>query len=188
MPPEVSNYVVESYVRLRKLSQDDEQQKKSHTYTSPRTLLGVLRLAQALARLRFSTEVAHPDVDEALRLMEVSKKTLDDDEDGADEIHDRSDVSKIFRLVKDMSKQSSAAKKGRRTRGARRLGRGQDGERDDAMDVDDDEEDDAEELTMVEIRSRVLAAGFREEQLMQTIVEVRVIPTYLLVNIDTATV
>jgi DNA replication licensing factor MCM7 len=175
VPLDVSNYIVESYVRLRKVSQDEEQQKKSHTYTSPRTLLGVLRLAQALARMRFSPEVAHPDVDEALRLMDVSKKTLDDDED-AEEMGDRSDTSKIFRLIKDMAKQNSAAKKGRRTRGVRRLGRGRDGERDDAMDVDEEDEDEPEELTMVEIRARVLAAGFREEQLIETISEVRFSP------------
>ena len=66
VPPEVSNYVVESYVRLRKQSKEEEEQKKSHSYTSARTLLGVLRLSQALARLRYSDEVEQGDVDEAL--------------------------------------------------------------------------------------------------------------------------
>ncbi|TFY78082.1 hypothetical protein EWM64_g5931 [Hericium alpestre] len=46
VPRAVSNYVVESYVRLRKLSKDEEKNDKAHTYTSARTLLGVLRLAQ----------------------------------------------------------------------------------------------------------------------------------------------
>src|ERR1700722_4686110 len=73
VPAHVSNYVVDSYVRLRKAGKEDEAENKSHTYTSARTLLGVLRLAQALARLRFESQVAHADVDEALRLMEVSK-------------------------------------------------------------------------------------------------------------------
>ncbi|KAI0333619.1 MCM-domain-containing protein [Cubamyces sp. BRFM 1775] len=168
VPAEVSNYIVETYVRLRKVSKDDEAQKKSHTYTSARTLLGVLRLAQALARLRFSNEVAHADVDEALRLMEVSKRSLADDEDEAHD-HDRSDVSKIFRLIKEMAKQAQAGKKGRRTRGTKRFGRGPQGERD--MEVDSDEEEDAEELSMVDIRSRVLTSGFTEAQLMETIIE-----------------
>ncbi|KAI0664752.1 MCM-domain-containing protein [Cubamyces menziesii] len=168
VPAEVSNYIVETYVRLRKVSKDDEAQKKSHTYTSARTLLGVLRLAQALARLRFSNEVAHADVDEALRLMEVSKRSLDDDEDEAHD-HDRSDVSKIFRLIKEMAKQAQTGKKGRRTRGSKRFGRGPQGERD--MDVDSDEEENAEELSMVDIRSRVLTSGFTEAQLMETIIE-----------------
>lgn len=158
-------------MRLRKVSKEDEAQKKSHTYTSARTLLGVLRLAQALARLRFSNEVAHADVDEALRLMEVSKRSLVEDEDEGHD-HDRSDVSKIFRLIKEMAKQAQVVRKGRRTRGAKRLGRGPGGERD--MDVDEEEEEeDAEELSMIDIRSRVLTAGFTEAQLMETVLEVR---------------
>ncbi|KAI0362521.1 MCM-domain-containing protein [Trametes cingulata] len=168
VPAEVSNYIVETYVRLRKVSKDDDAQKKSHTYTSARTLLGVLRLAQALARLRFSNEVAHADVDEALRLMEVSKRSLVEDDEETHE-SDRSDVSKIFRLIKEMAKQAQAGKKGRRTRGAKRFGRGPEGERD--MDVDSDQDEDAEELSMVDIRSRVLTNGFTEAQLMETILE-----------------
>ncbi|KAH9945792.1 MCM-domain-containing protein [Epithele typhae] len=167
VPADVSNYVVDSYVRLRKRSKDDDANAKSHTYISARTLLGVLRLSQALARLRFSDLVQRADVDEALRLMEVSKKSLDDeDEDARD--HDRSDVSKIFRLIKEMAKQAQGGKKGRRARGARRFGKGSGGERD--MDVDDEEED-VEELSMVDIRSRVLTSGFTEAQLMDTILE-----------------
>ena len=154
---------------LRKESKDDDAQKKSHTYTSARTLLGVLRLAQALARLRFSDDVTREDVEEALRLMECSKKSLHDDEEDAQH-HDRSDVSKIFRLIKDMAKQARGGKKGRRTRGNRRLGKGPGGERD--MDVDEDE-DGADELSMVDIRSRILSSGFTEAQLMETIIEVR---------------
>lgn len=165
----MSNYIVETYVRLRKVSKEDEAQKKSHTYTSARTLLGVLRLAQALARLRFSNEVAHADVDEALRLMEVSKRSLVEDEDEGHD-RDRSDVSKIFRLIKEMSKQVQSGKKGRKARGARRFGRGPGGERE--MDVDSEEEEDTDELSMVDIRSRVLTNGFTEAQLMETILEV----------------
>lgn len=167
----MSEYVVNSYVRLRKEAKDQDAQKKSHTYTSPRTLLGVLRLSQALARLRFADSVMQADVNEALRLMEVSKKSLaDDDEEGHD--HDRSDVSKVFRLIKEMAKQAQVGRKGRRTRGAKRLGRGPGGERD--MDVDEEEEEaDAEELSMIDIRSRVLTAGFTEAQLMETVLEVR---------------
>lgn len=169
MPAEVSHFIIEKYVTLRKESKDEEAQKKSHTYTSARTLLGVLRLAQALARLRFSPVVTQEDVGEALRLMEVSKKSLaEDDEESHD--HDRSDVSKVFRLIKDMAKQARTGKKGRRSRVSRRLGKGPSGERD--MDVDDDDEEDADELSMVDIRSRVLTSGFTEAQLMETVLEV----------------
>ncbi|THH09436.1 hypothetical protein EW146_g8682 [Bondarzewia mesenterica] len=115
----------------------------------------------ALARLRFSDVVDHSDVDEALRLMEVSKESLLDDEEKEHD-PDRSAASKIFRIIKDMAKK-------RPRRSKRRLGKGPNGERD--MDVDDEESESEEltELSIVEIRSRVLGASFTEDQLMDTI-------------------
>ncbi|KAH7107674.1 MCM-domain-containing protein [Auriculariales sp. MPI-PUGE-AT-0066] len=148
VPQAVSKYVVDSYVRLRKVGQEQEKNNKAFTYTSARMLLGVLRLAQALARLRMADVVEIGDVDEALRLME----------------------DKIFRIIKDMA----AAERGSATppasgRRKRRLGRGADGERD--MDIDDDESGGGEELLMNEIRARVLAKSFTEAQFMETIIE-----------------
>jgi DNA replication licensing factor MCM7 len=166
--PGVTNYVVEAYVKLRKLSKDDEHQKKSHTYTSARTLLGILRLSQALARLRFAETVEEPDIDEALRLMEVSKESLVEEEDREGAGFDRSATSKIFTLIKDMA---SAKRSGGR-RKDRRLGRGPGGERD--MDVDSDADED-EELSLVDVRARVLRAGFTETQLQETLDSVRAI-------------
>ena len=174
VPREVSNYVVDSYVTLRKQSKEEEQKEKSHTYTSARTLLGVLRLAQALARLRFADMVDRSDVDEALRLMEVSKESLMDEDDEGDHDPDRTAISKIFRIIKDMARKAPRQKGPRRSR--RRMGKGPSGERD--MDVDDDDDDDDSDnegltdLSMVEIRSRVLSASFTEDQLMETIVRV----------------
>lgn len=166
VPPQVSNYIVESYVRLRKHSQEKEKEKKAYTYTSARTLLGVLRLSQALARLRFADTVDRPDVDEALRIMEVSNESLKDDDDNERE-PDQSNMSKIYRIIKDMLSVSSGGFRTGRGRGGR-IGKGPSGERD--MDIDDEE--DSDELSMVDIRARVLAAGFTEAQLMDTIHEV----------------
>ncbi|KAJ7085753.1 MCM2/3/5 family-domain-containing protein [Mycena belliarum] len=169
VPPAVSSYVVDSYVRLRKMGKEDEALNKSHTYTSARTLLGVLRLAQALARLRFSDTVEHPDVDEALRLMECSKQSLED-EDSMDHGPDKSAISQIFRLMKQLAGAGAPARK---TRGKKqkRLGRGPNRERD--MDVDSDDSDDytgdPEEVSLVDIRARVTQAGFTEAQLNETI-------------------
>jgi len=162
VPPEVSTYVVESYVRLRKLSKEEEEQNKSHSYTSARTLLGILRLAQALARLRCADVVEHPDVDEALRLMECSKESLQEDSD-KDHEPDKSAISQVFRLIKNMVSGENEPRH-------KRLGRGPGGERD--MDVDDSEEnEDGEELSMVDIRARVLNAGWSEMVLMETITQ-----------------
>jgi DNA replication licensing factor MCM7 len=156
---EVSTYIVDAYVKLRKLQADQEKQNKTHAYTSARTLLGVIRLAQAHARLRFANEVEVADVDEALRLTEASKESLYDDEEKEFE-SDRSITSKIYRIILSMM---PAKRKGGR------LGRGPARERD--MDVDEEEEED-QEVSMVDVRARVLAKKFTEEQLRQTIQEV----------------
>ena len=172
VPADVSSYIVESYVRLRKQSKDDAQLERSHTHTSARTLLGVLRLAQALARLRFATAVLQADVDEALRLMAASKESLHDDGEDADARGaDRSDTSRIYRIIKDMAEAAVAAGVGRTLRKRpRRLGRGPDRERDMMEDGEGDAAPDS--LSMVDIRARVLSAGYTEAQLMTTIQEV----------------
>lgn len=176
VPKEVSAYVVDSYVRLRKVSQDDEEQNKSHTYTSTRTLLGILRLSQALARLRCGDVVEHADVDEALRLMECSKESLLDEEDREVET-DKSAQSRIFRIIKEMASGNQA----KRPKAPKRFGRGPGGERD--MDVDDSDDDDLNVVTMVDIRARILAAGYTEAQLMETISMVREHPVTAIVHI-----
>jgi len=162
---------VESYVKLRKASKDESEQRKAHTYTSARTLLGVLRLAQALARLRFANTVEQADVDEALRLMEASKESLLEDEhreDGAG--GDRSTASRVYRLIRDMFDKGNKGKKRRFVR-KKRFGKGPDRERDMDVDADSDDEDEGT-LSMVDVRARVLAAGFTEVDLMGTIAEV----------------
>jgi DNA replication licensing factor MCM7 len=55
------------------LLQDALNPSKSDGFTSARTLLAILRLGQALARLRFSETVGEEDIAEARRLMEMSK-------------------------------------------------------------------------------------------------------------------
>ncbi|KAK7038025.1 DNA replication licensing factor MCM7 [Favolaschia claudopus] len=173
VPPAVSGYVVDSYVRLRKMGKDNEEQNKSHTYTSARTLLGVLRLAQALARLRFSDTVEHPDVDEALRLMDCSKQSLDDDDD-QEQGPDKSAISSIFRIIKQMAGAGAPAKRKRSGKKQKRLGRGPNRERD--MDVDSESEDDSDEYTgdpdevsLVDIRARITTQGYTEIQLNDTL-------------------
>ncbi|KAL8953871.1 MAG: hypothetical protein Q9222_000317 [Ikaeria aurantiellina] len=113
VPKEVSEYMVGSYVRMRQQQKRDEGGKKHFTHTSPRTLLGIVRLSQALARLRFSADVATDDVDEALRLVEVSKASLYGDSRTR---ADQSPSSKIYHLIRAM-KESGAAAVGDGSRG-----------------------------------------------------------------------
>lgn len=104
---QVSDYLVGAYVRLRQQQKRDEAGNKTFTYTSPRTLLGILRLSQALARLRFADEVITDDVDEALRLVAVSKASLYDD--NKDRRGDQSASTKIFNLIRGMRESGAAA-------------------------------------------------------------------------------
>lgn len=61
-----------AYVELRK----EARNARDMTFTSARNLLGILRLSTALARLRLSNVVEKDDINEAIRLMEMSKDSL----------------------------------------------------------------------------------------------------------------
>ena len=81
----VAPYVVEAYVGLRQQGYaDSRRSRKKHSdgqdqmAMTARQLLSILRLSQALARLRFSDYVAREDVDEAIRLTHMSRASLDD--------------------------------------------------------------------------------------------------------------
>ncbi|KAI6205331.1 DNA replication licensing factor MCM7 [Aphelenchoides besseyi] len=64
--------LIDKYVEMRQESQENV----NSTYTSPRILLGVIRLATALARVNLCDEVTSEHLDEAIRLMDVSKSSL----------------------------------------------------------------------------------------------------------------
>ncbi|KAJ5608023.1 hypothetical protein N7537_004642 [Penicillium hordei] len=106
VPTNVSDYMVGAYVAMRKRQKIDESKKRQFSHVTPRTLLGIVRLSQALARLRFSEEVVREDVDEALRLIEISKASLyNDGEQGAD----NTPSSKIYNLIRSMKESGAAA-------------------------------------------------------------------------------
>ncbi|KAG4301530.1 hypothetical protein PCK1_002015 [Pneumocystis canis] len=96
----VSNYIVASYVQMRQKQKKDNSIKKQFIHVSPRTLLGILRMSQALSRIRFSDVVEISDVDEALRLIEVSKLTLYEKHDFDSDI---TSSSKIYKIIRDLA-------------------------------------------------------------------------------------
>lgn len=81
IPENLSDYIAGAYVEMRK----EARNSKDTTFTSARTLLAILRLSTALARLRLADAVEKEDVNEAMRLMEMSKDSLNP----AHEIHNR---------------------------------------------------------------------------------------------------
>ncbi len=138
VPQSLIDYIVGAYVSLRA----NDLAQKDTTYTTPRTLLAVLRLAQALAKIRFSTTVSQADVDEAMRLIEVSRSSVDShlDKTGRSKI-DADPITRIYSLIKDLSNARTS-----------------DGEN-------------AKEIQMDLIREAIRSRGFSDEQLGQCIDE-----------------
>lgn len=110
VPPDVAPYVVEAYVSLRMQDRPGGRSRKQSDQTSmtARQLLSILRLSQALARLRFSDLVAREDVDEAIRLTHMSKASLEDN-DGSDRRRRGEDViSRVFNIIRDYATVSAS--------------------------------------------------------------------------------
>ncbi|ORZ25428.1 MCM2/3/5 family-domain-containing protein [Absidia repens] len=130
---EVSGYVTSAYVRLRRQYKEQEEREQQYTYASARTLLGIIRLAQAVARIRFSDVVKTSDVDEALRLIDVSKASLVDTTGRNQRGRDYTFLTMIYNTVNEL-----------------RMAHG-------------------DELHMNTVKESVLARGFTESQLEETL-------------------
>lgn len=104
VPKEVADHVVAAYVKMRQIHKRDADTNRQFAHTTPRTLLGILRMAQAHARLRFSNVVDIGDVEEALRLMDVCKASLAPS-DGilGDFDNDTTTATKIYRIMRDLA-------------------------------------------------------------------------------------
>lgn len=112
VPKEVADHVVAAYVKMRQVHKRDADTKRAFAHTTPRTLLGVLRMAQAHARLRFADVVEIGDVEEALRLMDVCKASLapSDGFFGSGEFdHDTTTTTKIYRIIRDLANGDGSA-------------------------------------------------------------------------------
>lgn len=68
--------IVNAYVSIRDEEKTGEVDNRK-SYTTPRTLLAILRLSQAHARARLSERVEQQDFDEAMRLMKASKESVE---------------------------------------------------------------------------------------------------------------
>jgi len=113
VPPEVAPYIVEAYVSLRMQDRPGRNNRSTksgdQTAMTARQLLSILRLGQALARLRFSDFVAREDVDEAIRLTHMSKASLTEEESEDGKTTRREDVmSRIFNIIRDYSTTSNS--------------------------------------------------------------------------------
>ncbi|KAL8595686.1 DNA replication licensing factor mcm7-B [Nucella lapillus] len=104
VPEGLADYITGAYVELRK----EARNNKDMTFTSPRTLLAILRLATALARLRLGATVEKDDVNEAMRLMEMSRDSLNTHHDGHTRIQNVTD--QIYAVIREMSSEKGSGK------------------------------------------------------------------------------
>lgn len=107
IPAEISEFIVGCYCELRKEARDAEN-KNSTTFTSARTLLAILRLSTALARLRLVDVVEKADVNEAMRLMEMSKDSLKQTQDPANK--GKQEVDRIYDFIRSIAEGAKTLK------------------------------------------------------------------------------
>merc|ERR1712045_444908 len=88
VPKELTDFIVGSYMSLRKESRDDP---KATTFTSARTLLAILRLSTALARLRL--------VDKVEKEHEGGRRS-------------KNKIDEIYQLIRTLAAQSKTIKVG----------------------------------------------------------------------------
>ncbi|XP_061220059.1 DNA replication licensing factor MCM7 [Neopsephotus bourkii] len=81
VPPALSEVLIGAYVGLRKGGVAGGGASRETGFTSARSLLALLRMATALARLRLGTVVEREDVAEALRLLEMSRESLEPEQE-----------------------------------------------------------------------------------------------------------
>ncbi|KDR14096.1 DNA replication licensing factor Mcm7 isoform X2 [Zootermopsis nevadensis] len=104
IPEELTDYIVDSYVHMRK----EARNVKDMTFTSARNLLAILRLSTALARLRLSDQVEKEDVNEAIRLTEMSKDSLNHAEDRYGRTENVMD--KIYSVICELAAENKTVK------------------------------------------------------------------------------
>lgn len=75
---------------------------KDMTFTSARNLLGILRLSTALARLRLADVVEKDDVQEAIRLLEMSKDSLNQTSENRGQ-RPKNIIDKIFDVIRELA-------------------------------------------------------------------------------------
>ena len=102
LPQELTEHLANAYVTIR----EDSRNNRNATFTSARTLLSIIRMATALAKLRLGDQIERMDVDEALRLMEMSKFTLAADEEAGQRRNRNRPIDQIYKIIVEMMNNS----------------------------------------------------------------------------------
>lgn len=105
IPPSLRAFIVDSYISMRQRDYGDANREDTDAfgYTTARTLLGILRLSQAMARIRFSEEVMQGDVEEAMRLMHQCQEQLKHTKDMEKSTAAMDPITDIFHIIRAQS-------------------------------------------------------------------------------------
>ena len=115
IPEELHNFIVQKYVEKRKEEKEKEKErdKEGYQYITPRNLLAIIRLSQALAKVKMSDQVTQEDITEALRLVDVSQSSINTKNNPdlavlkAAEGYRKTDIkSLIFNVITDLCKKN----------------------------------------------------------------------------------
>ena len=100
MPAELIPYIADTYVNNRQIDARTAEKNGELTSMTARQLLSTLRLAQAHAKVHLRDEVTAGDVDEALRLVYMSKASVLESEEPSNR---REDVlSVVYAVVREL--------------------------------------------------------------------------------------
>jgi len=96
--------IIDAYVTMRDEEKGGDMDSRK-SYTTPRTLLAILRLSQAHARARFSGRVERQDFEEAMRLMKASKESV---ELSSPAKRDANPLDIVYDVIADLARRSNS--------------------------------------------------------------------------------
>lgn len=100
IPRHLMDYVVRAYVDMRAKDKARAAAAGGRSTLTARQLLSILRLAQAHARLEMRMDILQKDIDEAIRLVNVSKSSVLE-ADAGDKPIDGDFKSRLWALLRD---------------------------------------------------------------------------------------
>eukprot|EP00043_Microstomoeca_roanoka_P006815 m.66197 g.66197 ORF g.66197 m.66197 type:complete len:728 (-) comp13580_c1_seq2:66-2249(-) len=100
--PELTDHITGVYAKIR----EDQEENVDDTHITARTLLAILRLSTALAKLRFTEEVELGDFEEALRLMHSSKASVLEAKETQRKRKDP--IKDIYKMITDLKNRHDA--------------------------------------------------------------------------------
>jgi DNA replication licensing factor MCM7 len=100
VPTYLQKRLVEKYVELR---DNARQNYATSVFTSPRNLLAVVRMATAHARLHLREQVNEADIDEALRILDSCKASIDSNKEAGLRRVPKDPVDIVFDLIRNLA-------------------------------------------------------------------------------------